>query len=65
MDVTKDYLLNLISIKTWTAPDGTPASEDFFAPMPSKCAVGTFCILGHMLTTTTLLEVKNNHKRFF
>ena len=22
------------------APDGTPASEDFFAPMPSKCAVG-------------------------
>ena len=22
------------------APDGTPASEDFFAPMPSDCAVG-------------------------
>ena len=22
------------------APDGTPASEDFFAPMPSECAVG-------------------------
>ena len=22
------------------APDGTPASEDFFAPLPSKCAVG-------------------------
>ena len=22
------------------APDGTPASQDFFAPMPSKCAVG-------------------------
>ena len=22
------------------APDGTPASEDFFAPMPSSCAVG-------------------------
>ena len=22
------------------APDGTPASEDFFAPMPSACAVG-------------------------
>ena len=22
------------------APDGTPASKDFFAPMPSKCAVG-------------------------
>jgi putative spermidine/putrescine transport system substrate-binding protein len=22
------------------APDGTPASEDFFTGMPSKCAVG-------------------------
>jgi len=22
------------------SPDGTPASKDFFAPMPSKCAVG-------------------------
>ena len=22
------------------APDGTKASKDFFAPMPSKCAVG-------------------------
>ena len=24
----------------WVAPDGTPASEDFFTGMPSKCAVG-------------------------
>ena len=29
------------------APDGTPASKDFFAPMPSKCAVGNilYCLL--------------------
>ena len=34
-------MLNLILIKTFQpAPDGTPASEDFFTSMPSKCAVG-------------------------
>ena len=40
-DVMKVYLLNLILTKTsQPAPDGTPASEDFFTGMPSKCAVG-------------------------
>ena len=27
------------------APDGTKASEDFFAPMPSKCAVGNLSLI--------------------
>ena len=38
------------------APDGTPASEDFFAPMPSECAVGNIYILGTMLITKTILK---------
>jgi len=41
LDVTKVFSMNSILIKTFApAPDGTPASQDFFTSMPSKCAVG-------------------------
>ena len=48
MDVTKVLFVEFDFDKDFGpgAPDGTPASEDFFtAPMPSKCAVGNILIL--------------------
>jgi putative spermidine/putrescine transport system substrate-binding protein len=49
-DFDKDFL---------PAPDGTPASQDFFTSMPSKCAVGNICTLGTLHTTMQKLEIKN------
>ena len=41
MDVMKDIFVEFDFDKDFPpAPDGTPASEDFFTAMPSKCAVG-------------------------
>ena len=52
------------------APDGTPASEDFFTSMPSKCAVGNILYSWNYAYNTELAKTKfgktpNTIKDFF
>ena len=40
------------------APDGTPASKDFFTAMPSKCAVGNILYSWNYAYNTEHLVIK-------
>ena len=44
------------------APDGTPASQDFFTSMPLNVQLETFYIHGTLLTMMQQLEVKNQQQ---